>query len=306
MKVIIYSLAACAIVLVVITAILLKLNWSSKIISPVVSIFFVGTVTTLITIFFTLKESKDERTFMTSIVVDSRSNIPFITVPNHTNEKQVRQFEIVKNGAQKINYEGSEIKIYDTPKDFNETKLLLQELLLYDLLKEIQNSQYQVTGVSQTTEGVKTFNHKPYKPPEAKNYKSDLFIDELNKFRFYKNNPTEKFFWETQSFTFPKGTKLTINLPKDSTDSAKTKLIIRKKHFFEIEISIETFGATGKGNIPENLNYNDTIKQECQTYSHIIELQAKFDKISAENQNTENYKKWINYLFNRFEYKFSD
>ena len=67
--------------LIAVTATLVKFNWSEKLYSPLLSLLLAGTVTTFITVLLMLKGQETESQFTTYVVLDSKDYL--IPVSNY-------------------------------------------------------------------------------------------------------------------------------------------------------------------------------------------------------------------------------
>ncbi len=80
-KVVLIVALVCAGLLLIVTALLVYLNWSPKVWAPLLSAIAVGLVTVIIAIFSNLKDTDLERVFASSVVIDNQTRLPVLHVP---------------------------------------------------------------------------------------------------------------------------------------------------------------------------------------------------------------------------------
>lgn len=287
-KLLIYLSSTSLIILIIVTAILVKMNWSEKLLSPLLSIALVGTVTTFITVLIMLKESTIEKDLSTVIVIDERTNLPPFISYSDTNEQNNRLsgYNTLANPIEVLN--GKQTAYFETPKNFEETIGFCEELLQYKLFKDIVEMQTPKIATTQGLAGVSSTVYKPFKLTTGKNIPLKEYSIELDPIRFSKK-ARERFNWDHIYFKLPAGTNVSFEkIPSSETSGVeKHKIILQKLYFFKIEITIETFGATGLNSVPLGLQIEpvEAIKT-CKTYFFLISLKATFERFTAGNKQT--------------------
>jgi hypothetical protein len=73
--------------------------------------------------------------------------------------------------------------------------------------------------------------------------------------------------------------------------------MLDKPMFFRIEFEIEPLLATGAGALPKGLVLTPEVAARCQTFHFRVTMRATFEKITAGNYRTQDYKDWANELF---------
>src|SRR5438105_2704299 len=97
------------------TAWLVWMNWSTKLYSPLLSIFLGGTVTTFITVVALLKESSVADTFVTSVAFDtSISTLPLL-IPDPSNLKTTMRLSELGSLARGVTNVGGVSKLVAEP-----------------------------------------------------------------------------------------------------------------------------------------------------------------------------------------------
>ena len=284
------------------------MNWSEKLYSPLLSIALVGTVTTFITVILMQKETSIEKSFSTVIVIDDKTNLPPFILPNDSNEQNNRLSQYCNIAKPTEIRNGNPTTYFEIPNNFDETVTFCEELLQYKLFIELAEMQRQKIQTTQGGAGVTSSVYKPFKLTNGKNILLKEYASKLDSIRFSKK-ASERFAWNYDYLRLPKGTDVSFEKisSSESTGVEKHKIVLYKPYFFKIEITIETFGATGPNSIPTGLQIEpiEAIKT-CRTYVFPISLKATFERFTAGNWKTEEFKNWANWVFDNLENKYSD
>lgn len=129
-KIIIFSASIGTLLLVLATIGLVVLNWSDKVWNPLLSLFFVGTLTTFVTVLVILKESKEETAFTTSVIVDEDEHLPLLVFPQPQNlELTLRLSDLAMLSRPVIQDGDKTVMTVPRPTNHEETSRFCGELL---------------------------------------------------------------------------------------------------------------------------------------------------------------------------------
>jgi hypothetical protein len=287
------------VLLFVATVALVTLNWSEKTLAPVLSILLVGTATTLATVLVTLKGSTVESAFPTSVVFDTNQGAPLFVIPSQTNPKLTsRLSELARLGRPMVNRDGKAVSKIEKPASTGDMFTFGGELLQYQLVSTIETLQRGgwKAGMFFGASGATISN--PMKLSNARDYSKAALLLAVANNRFSQSD-MERFRWEHSRFPLPKNTTLTLVHLVSSASTGTEKYIVRleKPMFFQINFVIEPLIGTGPGILPKGLDVDPQLAASCETYQFRITTQARFEKITAGNSQTQEYKDWAAWLF---------
>jgi hypothetical protein len=285
-----------------------KLNWSEKLYSPLLSLGLAGTVTTFITVLLMLKGSETETNFTTLVAIDSRDYlIPNTHYPTDIGIGNVMtEYLFLTHPEFTVdNYQG---KSFESPKNDNEANLFNLELVQYGMFKSILDFTKGGKSLSfDLNKGVSGKFNKPFKIKEIDEGPLKELKSELSKNRF-SNCPSELFEIEHVKYRLPKGTKIEFKRIPTSpkTGPEKQTIILSKEYYFKIEIIIEAgFASVGPNSEPKVLGIDTDNAKFCHTYLYNITIKTTFEKITGGNWRTDELKNWANWLTNCIENKYS-
>jgi hypothetical protein len=283
------------------TIALVVLNWGEKTRAPVYSILVVGTATMLAAVMVSLKESTVESVFSTSIVLDTAEGAPPLILPDPNNLKlSSRLSEFARIGRPAINRDGKTIITIQKPSNEGERFTFCGELLQYRLFQIIEKLQRGGWIAGQQFGASFSSVTKPLKLSNAEDYpaagRTILEIVSANRF---SNSDMEQFFWRNRRVRLPKGTKVDFIHVASSPATGTEKYIIRlqKPLFFSIEFEVAPLLGTGIGVPPKGLLLAPELVARWETYQFQVTMRAVFEKITAGNWQTQEYKDWANSLF---------
>lgn len=298
--------------LVVATIWLIALNWSDKVYGPLLSLLFVGALTTFITVYLSLKESNDEVVFTTSVVMNTEDQLPFFIIPDPKNLKITKRFSNLSSlGRPARNNDGMKSIVIERPINYEETSKFCGELLQYKIIRDIYDLQKRKSGMSESigenNRVIKTEVFVPYKLTETTIIDGKNIYQTISKNRF-ANSDMEQFDWENTSYPFPKNTSLEFDYvhSSESTGVMKHKILLKNPNFFNIEITIEPMISSGLPSLPEGLQLSMEEVQKSITYNFEITMKAKFEKWTSGNWRTDEYKEWAKRLFSGIRNNLSD
>lgn len=307
-KVLMVLSALALLLLIGITTILVKLNWSEKLYNPLLSLGLAGTVTTFITVLLMLKGEHFERSFTTLVVIDSVTHLPPFIIPDSSNVLSIRLYDYNNLSAHKANVNGIEQTYFNIPTNTKEETVFYEELLQYRIFKTLILLQKESHAITMGMQGVKSSIHKPFKLTEFEKKPFKYYLPEVSKNRFSNNFYDQRELTQDSPFSkLPKDTKIEFKrIPSSEETGVEKHLItIRKPLYFTMQITIAV--SLGINNsVPPNLNINSDIAKRCNTSMFIISMEADFDKITAGNWKTEELKRWIKWMFDEVEKRYSD
>jgi hypothetical protein len=148
---------------------------------------------------------------------------------------------------------------------------------------------------------------RPMKLSKIQDYPGETFLRVIASNRF-SDSDMERFYWEHGHLLLPTNTNVSLIHTAPSSASGPEKFILRLKKplFFEIDFIVEPLGATGMGILPPGLALNPELTARCETYQFQISMRATFEKLTAGNSQTQEYKDWANWLFSRVKDNLGD
>ena len=281
------------------TLTLVVLNWSEKTLAPALSILLVGTVTTLATVLVTLKESSIENAFSTSVVLDVTDRAPLFINPEPTNPKLTsRLSDLSSLGRPVVNRDGKTVLTIEKPANDDERFRFTGELVQYQLVRAIQKLQRGGWTAGMFFGGSAATISTPMKLSNTQDYPKEVLLADLANNRF-SNSDMERSRWEHSSFPLPKKTSLRLVHLAGGPNIGTEKYVVRleKPMYFQIDFTVEPLLATGIGVLPNGLVLAPEMAARCQTYQLKITMKATFEKITAGNAYTQEYKDWAAWLF---------
>jgi len=291
-----------------VTIVLVLLNRSEKVLAPVLSILLVGTAATLAAVLAILKESKKEASFVTSVVLDTVAGAPAFITSDQGDPKLTQRFsDLFLLGRPAVRRNGDAIITIAKPNTEDESFTYCQELLQYHVFHTIEKLQRGGWRVVQTGRNVKATVSVPMKLSRVEDYPGRKFLPIVASNRF-SNSDGERIWWEHGHFPLPKNATVSLIHQSSSPSTGTEKHVIRfeKPLFFQIDFAIEPLGATGEGVLPEGLHVNVETTAHWRTYPFQVTLRATFDKITACNWQTEEYKSWADWLFSGLRESLAD
>jgi hypothetical protein len=143
----------------------------------------------------------------------------------------------------------------------------------------------------------------PIKTSDSVDYSLPELLTAIANNRFSKSDG-EDFHWRHVGFPVPRKTKLRLSLA--SANDGQDALVLEKPLFFQVTFTIEALPYLSAGPLPDGLLIRPEAVQYCQTYHFRISMRAVFDKLTSGNFRTEEYKDWVNKLFDGISDKLSD
>ncbi len=285
-----------------VTVFLVKLNWSDKTLAPVLSILLVGTATTLVTVAVPLKSATIDSAFAASVVLDTAQGTPPMGMLANTKVNQQLD-ELTRLARLAVNNGGKTEITVTHPTNLNEMFAFGGELLEYRLIHVIQELQRGGWKAGYSFGASVATVTTPISSPDSELYPPQQVLAAVASNRF-SNSDMERVHWQHTKFTLPPKTKLTLFPP--SASGGNYVVTLDKPLFFNISFAIEPLLGTSSGALPEGLALPPEVSARCQTYHYRITMSAKFERITAGNSRTQEYKDWVNRLFSGVQDKLGD
>ena len=76
---------------------------------------------------------------------------------------------------------------------------------------------------------------------------------------------------------------------------------LEKPLFFRIDFAITPLGGVGNGIVPKGVVLTPEVLARTQTFQFQITMHATFERITAGNWRTEEYKAWASWMFDRLK-----
>lgn len=164
MKILIYSAWLGVILLMAATIGLIKMNWSEKLYTPLLSLFIVGILSTFVTVFVMLKETKKEDEFLTYIVINEKQHLPPNIFQGRSTKLKERLMELSYLGRPTTRDDSISSLSIEQPKNVTETFTYGCELLQYKIIIDLCEMQlYGPTLYSTFDGGVRTSIQTKYR-----------------------------------------------------------------------------------------------------------------------------------------------
>ena len=208
-----------------------KLNWSDKLFNPLLSLLLAGTVTTFITVLLMLKSEIYETSFTTLFITNTQTHLPPTLHYSPTSKFNNRLYDYHRLAIPTNITDGKEEVLFATPSNDDELTIFSEELIQYQIFKEIIAMHTQHKILSKGIAGVSSNITKPYKLSETDKKPLTDFIKEISKNRF-SNKPMEKYLMDVTYSKLPKNTNIEFKrIPSSEKTGAEKHLIILTKPY---------------------------------------------------------------------------
>ena len=290
------------------TFILVAWNWSEKLYGPLFAIALLAISITGSAVLVMLKPSRIETKLITTIIIDKKERLPVrdIPLPQENMKAHKRLREISSLGWSLVSKEGDKF-IVKKPAE-NEITTFCLQLLQYKIVRDIyylQSASWSVGGYLGTS-GNWVSDSKvvtPVKLSKGTDIAGAEILRDISGNRFSMAE-SEKYTWKNLSFPFPARTKLVIS---DLPSPRQYLVHLTKPNFFSIDIRIKPL--TGGGyppTLPQGISISPEKLKNYSTFSFLIELDAKFEKLTAGNWQTQEHQAWINWIFSELRSRYTD
>jgi hypothetical protein len=273
------------VMLIAATAILAALNWSSRLYMPVLTALAVGTITGFVSIASSLKSTTLKDSFETTIIIFRDSIGAPIALPKTV------------SATQRINLVSLLGQLTDDPKPASTDEVFSTtlEAAQYSIVKTILEAHHggwasiQISGAS-----LPIMREPPNLKLQA--LPAEDVQQALRANRFARM-ATEVEYWQRLRFSLPPGTRLTLyNSPSsETTGIAKRGIRLTKPRFFTITFELQAIGIVN--GIPDDVEVHASDRSRAATLLLKVTSTAEFEKLTAANQHTEEYKEWAAWMF---------
>jgi len=284
--------------LVIAMSVLVYLNWSSNIFERVLSIALIGVATILAAVIVTLKETSVDAAFTSPVILNVTEGAPPLVVQNPDGRPFIANLmELGSLGRPARQQNGASVLTVAKPNE-GELFTFCGELLEYQIVKTIRKLQrggwkfgmsngYAIADVS-----------TPMKLTEIENYPGAAFLPVVAGNRF-ANSDSEDFLWRGVTFPLPRNSRVTLIHIEAGQGAEQHVVRIEKPLFFRIDFTITPLGATGNGLIPKGVILTPPeLAAQCRTFQFKVAMHATFERMTAGNWRTDEYKAWTDWLFN--------
>jgi len=294
-------------VLLLATATLLcVLNYSEKLWGPIASIALGGVVAAIIAVASGLKESRIEQGFATSVVF--QGGLPAFLVFDVNAQKVSLRLSTLASLGRPTTQQGAQAVFTVQPATTdNDLFQFGGELLQYQVVHELERLQRGGWAISQTGTSATPAVRIPARVSKIKDIPGPEVLKHLQGNRF-ANSDMQRFSWEHGRLPLPEGTTITLIHEPTSQRTGPEHHIVRleKPWFFTIETIIEPMGGSGPGVIPAGLTVPDNVRVNLRTFHYKVVCRAKLEMLTAGNWQTEEFKKWAEWLFAELRERMSD
>jgi hypothetical protein len=270
--------------LLVATVYLVAVNWSDDMYPRVVSALGAGALTLLVTVLATLKNSREELKFTTTVLFDNSTRRLPILRPD-----PAHGFSIT---LERLNDLATATAGQSAPQTPDEVFVFLGELLQYRLLVDLRDIQRTGTSVGVMV-GSPSLEVRPAQPIVTTSDRIEVAPSEIVGYssnRFSKSE-TAEFGWQTMGgVRVPRGTSIHLS---QRTGPTKHTIELLKRNYFKFEISIEGISGGPPGRLPQGLLLPGS---NASAYIYDVAMTAEFEKLTAGNWRTAEYKRWVGWL----------
>jgi len=325
--------ATGAVVVLLGTLLLLALNWDAKGLAILLSLSLCGAVTSFSSALSLLKGEIIEESCRISVPFDTPSNnlpnFAMIIPQDGSNNTVISRYTEIAN----IGLSKPISKKMKKPKDprkalqmHNEVAShFCGELLQYYILKTVYLIQRKMLHLMRVGEEEKL----DIKEENAKN-DTQLVAEKIaipksillsktsvcpgerlwdlasgNRFSQLKS---EQIFWQSGHFLLPDNTTASLNYVTSSPIPGKEGYNVRllKPMYFDIGITIIPIATTSMGVLPPGIDLPDELAATIRTFRYVVQMTAKFDKLTSGNSQTDELKGWTRWLFRQLKKTLAD
>ncbi len=274
------------------------LNYSEKLWGPIVSILLGGTVTAIIAVASGLKETRTEQGFATAVVFDHglAAFLPFdLNAPKISH----RLSNLASLGRPATQQKDGTTALTIKPAESDDELFQYgSELLQYQVVRELASIQRGGWSVQHTQGAVQQAVRIPVPVSRVADVSGEEVLRRVRDNRF-ANSDIERFLWQHGRLPLPEGTTIQLVHMPTSQQTGPEKRIVRlvKPWFFVIDIVIEPIGGSGPRMVPAGLSVPAETRAALRTFSYKMIYRAKFELLTSGNWQTEEHKRWAEWLF---------
>ena len=304
-----YAVFISGSVLLIAMAVLVYFNWSEKVQAPLITVVIAGALTVITTIISQLKETKLNASFPTYLIVNSKTFQPtFLSQLGKYNDRMSNLIEYSKNYLFDTDHKSIKV-LYNLPQNREEWIQFNKEALIYDIYSTIRlHSNGDVINLGSSPDTVNRIKVENFIVP---NNAARIDVADTNiKFKYLKYYHID----EQRKFLplfMPKGTIISMyNLGNPlNVNQSVSCLTLHKPNFYTINFTVEhiTLPSDNQNHtLPVNLKLPPKEKSNLSSYTLMVVINAKFEKLTAANSNTVNYIDWCNQIISLVKKTYDD
>ena len=226
----------CAGLLLLLTIILYSLNRNQEVTAKLVTGIVVGALTFLSTVYFSLKSSQIEDSFVCWVIIHKDSKKPAM-LPQENESDEIRAYMV------SLSQIGNSVDLKDKlPKNDEEQFVILAEILQCKFIEDIAMAQRKGRSlrVSATDKGLFTKGsiNQPVKFSDAEKVIGESLL--LNRF-----SKGISLFKDKGTIPLPKNSTVSLEYtPTTPENLGNHSIYLEKPNYFRAEISIQSLGST--------------------------------------------------------------
>jgi hypothetical protein len=269
------------------TGILAWLNWSPRLYTPVATALLIGVLTGFVSIASTLKPTVVSRSFATAAVVYRDKLAAPIALPKSVAATQRLDLSGLLNQLS-----ADQGPVASADSIINASVEAVQYSLV-KLVRELQGGGWASANIG----GVTTPIIRNPAPTTLVPIETEVMSAVLTNNRFF-HLPSEKLYWQHFKLSTPPGTRIELyHLPSSPTAGLERRgLRLIKPLFFTVDLQIEPLGIDP--GLPADVEVGAGERGRAGTLLLKISGSANFERLTAGNQKTDEYKLWVEWLLN--------
>jgi len=282
------------------------LNWNEKILGTLASILLGGIVTAIIAVSSTLKETRIDRGFATSVVFDQ--GLPAFLPFDPSAPKMSMRLSTLSSLGRPVVMKDGNATLTVQPADTDDATFQFgAELLQYQVVHELERIQRRGWSIQQLGAAVTPAVRVPAHLTRMRTLTRDAVSQAITSNRF-SNSDMERFRVEHSRIPLPEGTRLKLFHQPSSPQTGPERRSVRLENpwFFTIDISVEPMGGSGAGVVPGGLAVPPDVASRLRTFSYKFGLTAKFKLLTSGNWRIEEHRRWTEWLFEELQGALAD
>lgn len=268
------------------TVILAWLNWSPRLYTPVITALVIGTITGFVSIATTLKPARFARSFATVAVIYRDEVAAPVAIPKTVAASQRIDLAMLLNQLPPEQRRAASVD------SVINAGVEAAQYALVKLMREIQSGGWASSNIGGVTTPIVRSSSPAttLKPIDAAVLKAALARN-----RFFAL-PSETFYWQNVNFSVPPGTRIELyHVPSSPATGVERRGIrLLKPLFFHVDIAIESLGVDS--GLPGDVDISVAERARAGTLLLRISGTVNFERLTAGNQKTDEYKLWSEWL----------
>lgn len=267
------------------TVLLAWLNWSPRLYVPVTTSLLIGVSTGFVSIAMTLKPTHTIRTFAAGVVV-FREEVGAPAAIPLTHEAALRL-----NIGALLNQLPAEDRTARGADAVFTLGLEAAQYALVKLIREIEGGGWATANVGGVTSAVVRSM-----PPTTVAPVDERHIAEVLAPNRFASIPSEVFYWKHLRFALPPNTRVELyHTPPSPTEGPERRGVrLIKPRFFRIDIQLQPMGIDS--GLPAGIDIAEGERARAGTLYFTLRATVEFERLTAGNQRTEEYKAWADWL----------